>query len=104
MSIRCLFKSVRPACNNLPRLCENISSRKQVRVMEPPFYIVKMGFKGVYIIFLDLLQRAKMKKYYNFYLKIILFIALRCYSVLSGRVFVMWRIEPVPVFVDGVFS
>ena len=106
-------------------LRENMSS-SQVRIimitspfnvypLTSHFYMVKLGFTVVNIIFSFLLKNidlwvlvrtaslrrfvrrfkrvptiyAKIRKYYNFYLKIITFTAVKNHCVLHGRVFVM---------------
>ena len=72
--------------------------------LAPHFYIVKLGFAGVYIIFLFLLQNIdcgcalephlcfekKLEKNITiFHLKIIVFTAVKYYSIIHRRVFVM---------------
>ena len=76
--------------------------------LKPHFYIVKLGFTGLYIIFLISVQNIdfgyslepprrthnlcfdqKYEKYPNFYLKIFIFRWLKCSVYLNRRVFVM---------------
>ena len=93
-----------------------LTSPCDVDPLTPHFYIVKLGFTGVYIIFLFLLQNIdcgytlepphlteavlkcthnpcfeqKKKKIVNkFQLKIIIFTAMKNRCILHGRVFVM---------------
>ena len=81
--------------------------------LQPHFYMVKLGFTGVYIIFLISAQKhrlwvlvrvlgeavltsthnlcfeQKYEKYQNFYLKIFLFLVVKFSIYLNRRVFVM---------------
>ena len=64
--------------------------------LTPHFYIVKLGFTGVYIIFLFLLENIdcgysleNKKIVKKNYLKIVIFKAVKNRSILHGRVFVM---------------
>ena len=88
--------------------------------LKPHFYIVKLGFTGVYIIFLISAQKhrlwvlvwtasqsrnmfwaeiwkiseQKYEKYQNFYLKIFIFLVAKFSIYLNGRVFVMDWTKP----------
>ena len=68
--------------------------------LKPHFYIVKLGFTGVYIIFQisaeailtnthNLCFEQKYEKYQNFYLKIFIFLVVKFSIYLNRRVFVM---------------
>ena len=84
--------------------------------LKPHFYIVKLGFTGVYIIFLISAQNVDCgyslepprwggsneypqsmfwaeiwQKYQNFYLKTFSFLAVKLSVCLNRRVFVMWQ-------------
>ena len=78
--------------------------------LKPHFYIVKLGFTGVYIILLIYLTEAvltnthnlcfeqKCEKYQNFYQKIFNFLVVKFSVYLNRRVFVMYT---VPLFYKG---
>ena len=63
--------------------------------LKPHFYVVKLGFTGVYIIFLISAQKhnlcfeQKYEKYQNFYLKIFIFLVVKISIYFNRRVFVM---------------
>ena len=66
--------------------------------LKPHFYTVKLGYTGVYIIFLaeavltsthNLCFEQKYEKYENFYLKIFIFLVVKFSIYLNRRVFVM---------------
>ena len=68
--------------------------------LKPHFYIIKLGFRGVYIIFLisavlmsthNLCFEQKYEKYQNFYLKILQFLVVKFSIYLNRCVFVMDR-------------
>ena len=63
--------------------------------LKPHLYIVKLGFPGVYIIFLISAKKniddceQKYEKYQNFYLKNFSFLEVKFSTYLNRRVFVM---------------
>ena len=63
--------------------------------LKPHFYIVKLGFTGVYIIFLisaqniDCGYEQKYEKYQNFLSENFQFLVVKCSIYLNRRVFVM---------------
>ena len=73
------------------------TSPYNVDPLSPHFYKVNLGFTGVYIIFLILALKHTIyicyehnKKHITiFHLKVIIFTAVKYYSILHGRVIVM---------------
>ena len=80
--------------------CPNITKTRRYNLdpLKPHFYIVKLGFTGVYIIFLIsalleppiyILSRNK-KNIRIFYLKILIILVVKCSIYLNRLVFVMY--------------